>query len=76
MTLPLPCSCPFVLRNSPLQAQGLLSDLCFSLVGKAGLLDHDFLLKETYSTRIFLVVTTTTIHRTVHLAPSACMNAI
>ena len=77
MTLPLPCSCTFVLRISPLsQAQGLFSDLCFSLVGKAGLLNHDFLLKETYSIRIFLAVTTTTIHRTVHVALSACMHAI
>ena len=76
MTLPLPCSCTFVLRISPLQAQGLFSDLCFSLVGKAGLLNHDFLPKETYSIRIFLAVTTTTIHRTVHVALLACMHAI
>ena len=53
ITLLLPCICTFVLRISPLQARGLFSDLCFSLVGKAGLLNHDFLLKKTYSIPIF-----------------------
>ena len=39
----------FRVAHFPLQAQGLFSDLCFSLVGKAGLLNRDFLLATTCS---------------------------